>query len=271
MGQPQIKKLFLAMPVYRVMDVYTVQSLMKLLAEQMTKQEFGLAIKMHVGECPIGRARNDLTQEFLDSDCTDMLFIDSDINFSYEQVKKILFNNEDIIGGFYTKKQEGHVAPVCNTLDTISTPREDGLVEVKFMGTGFLKISRKALEVMRQEKPELAYTCDRDGVTTKFDFWRMGVAHDCVTGMKRWLSEDWQFCQFAIECGFKIWADASILVQHSGQAMFPLRSQLRELYNPDQLKRMGINLSEFERASGTSDSAVTSPSLTVSEETLKVQ
>ena len=263
------KKLFLAMAVYKTVDIFTVQSLMKLLAEQMAKQEFGLAIKMHHGECPIGRARNDLTHEFLESDCTDMLFVDSDILFSYEQVKKILLQENDIVGGFYTKKCEGHVQPVCNTLSTIAQPDANGLIEVKFMGTGFLKISRKALEVMRQEKPELAYTCDRDGVTTKFDFWRMGVALDCVTGMKRWLSEDWQFCQFAIECGFKIWADASILVQHSGQALFPLRSQLSELYSPEQLQRMGIDLSEFRKDLDTSDASRFSPALLAPEETLK--
>lgn len=260
------------MCVYKFVDIFTVQSLMKLLAEQLEKQEFGLAIKMHHGECPIGRARNDLTHEFLESDCTDMLFIDSDILFSYEQVKKILFGEEDIIGGVYTKKQEGHVSPVCNTLDTVSLPDARGLVQVKFMGTGFLKMSRKCLEVMRQEKPELAYTDDRDCVTTKFDFWRMGVSEDCVTKMKRWMSEDWQFCQFAIECGFKIWMDASILVQHSGQALFPLRSQLSELYTPEQLKRMKIDLSEFRKDEDASDSATEfSPVRVGSEETVKIK
>jgi len=235
------RKLFLAMPVYRVMDVYTAQALLKLTAEQLTKQEFGLTLKMHVGECPIGRARNDLSSEFLASDCTHILFVDSDIIFSYEQVKKILENDEDIIGGFYTKKQEGKASPVCNTLEGVSQPRHDGLVQVKYMGTGFLRISRKVFEVMIQEMgKDLAYIDDRDGKTVKHDFWRMGVAKDVVTGVRRWLSEDWQFCQFAIECGFPVWADASILLQHSGSAIFPLRTQLPDLYSVEQLERMGL-------------------------------
>ena len=237
----KIRSLFLAMPVYRQMDCFTAQALIKLTAEQLTKSEFGMKIKMHIGECPIGRARNDLTHEFLQSDCSHILFVDSDIVFSYEQVKKILACDEDIVGGFYVKKQDGPVAPVCNTLNTVDKPRADGLVRVKYMGTGFLRISRRVFEVMIQEKgKELEYLDDRDHKTVKHDFWRMGVAVDCVTGVKRWLSEDWQFCQFAIECGFDVWADASILLQHSGSICFPLKTQLPELYSPEQLERLGL-------------------------------
>lgn len=255
------RSLFLAMPAYRNIDVFTCQALLKLTAEQLTKAEFGLKIKMHIGECPIGRARNDLTHEFLQSDCTHILFVDSDIIFSYEQVKKILENDEDIIGGFYVKKQDGPVAPVCNTLNGVDKPRHDGLVRVKYMGTGFLRISRKVFEVMIQERPELAYIDDRDGKTVKHDFWRMGVALDCVTGMKRWLSEDWQFCQFAIECGFNVWADASILLQHSGSITFPLRTQLPELYTPEQLKRLGLDFSAKtpDRVADHADTRLASP------------
>ncbi len=262
------RKLFLAMPVYRVMDVFTCQCLLKLNAEQMMRQDFGLTLKMHIGECPIGRARNDLTHEFLQSDCTHILFVDSDICFSYEQVKKIVDCDEDIVGGFYVKKQDGKVSPVCNTLTEIEQPREDGLVRVKYMGTGFLRISRKVFEVMIQELgKDLAYIDDRDGKTVKHDFWRMGVALDHVTKVKRWLSEDWQFCQFALECGFNVWADASILLQHSGMIMFPLKTQLPELYSPEQLQKMGLIEKPISAAVNTdalADSVKESPLETVS-------
>lgn len=232
------KKLFVAMPVYRVMDVLTAQCLIKLSVEQLVKGEFSMALKMHVGECPIGRARNDLTSEFLASDCTHILFIDSDIVFGYEQVKKILNSGQDIVGGFYTMKAEGPVHPVCNVLNTVAQPGPDGLLEVKYMGTGFLCVSRKVFETMIEKLGnDLAYVDDRSK-TVKHDFWRMGVATDVVTGVKRWLSEDWQFCQFAIECGFKVWADASILLRHSGQAIYPLSYQLKQLYTDEQLKNL---------------------------------
>ena len=229
------RSVFVAMPVYRVMDSLTVQSVVSLVANQLTQREFSMKMKMHVGECPIGRARNDLTHEFLQTDATHILFIDSDIVFSYDQVRRILEHDEDIVGGFYPKKQEGKPSLVCNTLGSIDAPGEDGLVEVKYMGTGFLMVSRRVFDVMQQKiGNEIAYLDDRDHKTTKYDFWRMGVALDPNTGMKRWLSEDWQFCQFARDCGFKVWADAHILLRHSGPVLFPLKTQMPELLLPNQ-------------------------------------
>ena len=254
------KLVFLAMPVYRTMDVFTAQSLIKVVASQMQDQEIGISLKMHIGECPIGRARNDLSMDFLKSDCTHMLFVDSDIIFSYEQIKKMLDSDEDIVGGFYCKKQEGDVAPVCNTLTQTDKPDHRGLVKVKYMGTGFLMISRRVFEVMIQKMGEdLAYIDDGDGKTTKYDFWRMGVEKDCVTGVKRWLSEDWQFCQFAIQCGFTVWADASVLLQHSGQAIYPLSYQIHQLYTPEQISRMNLTVLPYKKVTEEAGPVVASP------------
>lgn len=250
---PTMKNLFVAMPVYRQMDTLTVQSLISLTSTQLCRGTFSMAVDMHCGECPIGRARNDLTHSFLSKkEFTHILFIDSDIIFSYEQVERILSHNEDIVGGFYMKKQEGNASPVCNTFETVGLPDHRGLIKMKYMGTGFLCVSRRVFEVMIQEiGKEIEYTDDSDQ-STKHDFWRMGVHKDKKSGRARWLSEDWQFCQFALDLGFEIWADAKILVRHSGQAVFPLSYQLRELYTLEQLQRMGL--------SGKSDSTdVTRP------------
>ena len=241
----QSRSLFLAMPVYRQMDTFTAQSLIKLVAEQISAAEFSMKIKMHIGECPIGRARNDLTHDFLESDCTHILFVDSDIVFQYGHVKKILYADADIVGGFYCKKGEGDVSLVCNTLNSIDAPRTDGLLKVKYMGTGFLRISRKVFETMIEKMgSELEYLCDGDGKSIKHDFWRMGVAFDPHTKVKRWLSEDWQFCQFALDCGFDVYADATMLLNHSGMAVYPLSYQIKQLYTDEQLKK--IRASVFE-------------------------
>src|SRR5690348_8844243 len=86
------KNLFIALPVYRQVDVFMLQSLVKLLVTHAQRApDWGLAIDFHAGECPIGRCRNDLTSHFLkQEDMTHILFIDSDIIFSYEQVEKLL-------------------------------------------------------------------------------------------------------------------------------------------------------------------------------------
>jgi hypothetical protein len=233
------KNLFVALPIYRSVDYHTVLSLLGLVSGQLTKSTWGMAIHPHAGECPIGRARNDLTHEFLQNkDYTHILFIDSDIVFSYEQVERILSHDEDIVGGFYPFKSQGKARVVCNSFNNVDVPNENGLVKMKYMGTGFLRVSRRVFEVMIQEiGNQIGYRCDQDGISWKHDFWRMGVTK---VGKEepRWLSEDWQFCQFALDCGFEIWADSKILVQHSGQVLFPLQTQISDLYPKESIDRM---------------------------------
>ncbi len=234
------KNLLVAFPVYRQIDVYTMQSIIRLMTAFATHHpDWGLGIDFHAGECPIGRARNDLTHRFLQNkEFTHILFVDADIIYSFEQVEKILSHDEDIVGGFYPKKSEGPVALVCNRLDTVDAPNDRGLVKTKYMGTGFLRISRKVFEVMIQEMgKDLEYVCDSGSNETKHDFWRMGVVKG-ADGKNRWLSEDWQFCQFALDCGFEVWGDAQIMLQHSGMAIYPLSYQIVQLYGKEAAERM---------------------------------
>jgi len=235
------------------MDIYTVRSLLDLAIKQLVNSRFSMVMDTHAGECPIGRCRNDLTHAFLKSDCTHILFIDSDIKFTYEQVERILSHDEDIVGGFYTIKQEGPVRLCCNTLNAVDKPNEKSLVRMKYMGTGFLRISRKVFEVMIQEMgDQISYVDDADGTTVKHDFWRMGVASDPLTGKRRWLSEDWQFCQFALDLGFDIWADAAIMTEHVGTAIYPLQSQVGQLYSPEAVARIRA---QWEKDSAKADGA----------------
>lgn len=233
------KSILVAMPIYKYVDYFTVVSLMKAMMGHMTSRDWSLAFDFHPGECPIGRCRNDLTHTFLQNkEFTHILFIDSDIIFSHEQIERILSHDEDIVGGIYTKKQDGPVQPVLNTLYNVDQPNAKGLIKAKYMGTGFLRISRRVFEVMiTRMGEELMYVDDGDGKTVKYDFWRMGVGKHPQDKHRRWLSEDWQFCQFALDCGFDVWADLRVLVQHQGLGIFPTQSQLAELFNPDALKR----------------------------------
>jgi hypothetical protein len=56
-------------------------------------------------ESLITRARNYLVDEFLNrSECTHMLFIDSDVHFQPQDVIAMLALDKDVIGGPYPKK-----------------------------------------------------------------------------------------------------------------------------------------------------------------------
>ena len=69
--------------------------------------QYGIQVKFSFlfNESLITRARNYLVDEFLHrSDCTHLLFIDSDINFNPQDVIAMLALDKDVIGGPYPKK-----------------------------------------------------------------------------------------------------------------------------------------------------------------------
>jgi hypothetical protein len=97
-------KLFIATPMYGGMahGLY-IKSCLDL---QTTFNQYGIETKFSFlfNESLITRARNYLVDEFLRTDYTHMMFIDSDIHFSPKDVIALLALDKDVIGGPYPKK-----------------------------------------------------------------------------------------------------------------------------------------------------------------------
>jgi hypothetical protein len=221
------QKLFIATPVYASVDVHFHRCITDIVRD-FPKDSYRLA--SHAGECPVGRARNALTAEFLRSrDCTDILFIDGDLPFTPDDIRRIASHDVDLVGGLYAKKDQGADMPMwcINTLD--GRPPEiqsrDGLCEVALVGTGFMRVRRSLFERMvGTYGADMVYTTDADNKTTEFDFWKMGV-YEYPNGQRRWMSEDWYFCQMARSLGVKVWVDQSVIIKHIGRAVYPLPHQ----------------------------------------------
>lgn len=243
------KKVFLALPIYWNVDPHFFQCVIRLTQELTLKGAgFQAAIGTHasmkpsVGDSAIGRARNMLTREFLASDCTDLLFIDSDLIFGTEHIDGIMEHDEPIVGGIYLKKQEGPPQCVMNSLDEGNGNVSDkGLLEVKYIGTGFLRVNRSVFEKMIEvHGPEIEYKLDPVHTVTEWDFWHMGVYESPTLKdpsgkpLRRYLSEDWWFCQKARDLGFKVYADTRIVLKHSGSAIYPLSYQEKELFPKEE-------------------------------------
>ncbi len=215
------KKVFVALPIYWNVDPLFFQCFLKFMKEHQCE----VVVDIAIGDSAVGRCRNDLTRRFLDSDCTHLLWIDTDLVFSAEHVSRLLSHDVDLVGGFYPKKQEGPLCWVCNACEN---PEEtaSGLTTVKYMGTGFMLIKRRVFELMIQhDGQKMSYTRDGDPLkTVEHDFWHMGV-YQYKDGSKRYLSEDWWFCQKWLDLGGKVWADRHVILKHSGSALYPLKSQ----------------------------------------------
>lgn len=159
-------------------------------------------------ESLIQRARNTIASRFLQTDFEKLLFIDSDIEFSAEDVSKLWNMNADIAAGVYAMKKIGagyaawHKGELVHDLNSL-----EDVIEVDYAGTGFMMIDRSVLVEMKEKFPERIH---EDGVGESFAWFDPRV-EDGI-----YLSEDYAFCKDARSIGYEILMDTSIRLKHHG-------------------------------------------------------
>jgi len=228
----EIRKLFCAFPFYNNIDgtFFSAYTLFVQRLDDVIKEN--VAVCVRGGDSLVSRQRNGITRTFLESDCSHLLFIDTDLIFSAEQVKKIFDRTKDvdIVGGIYPfKSPKMPPSFVYNTLDDQSKAeqRTDGLAEVKYVGTGFMCVSRRVFEdIKRTFGADIKYIVDNSNGKVEYDFWKVGVCH-FENKPTRYLSEDWYFCEMARRCGYKVYVDQTVFLKHHGQLSFPTPEQER--------------------------------------------
>ena len=236
-----LPRLFLAVPIYGGVDPHFFRSILELMTA--TDRPYHLRIRDYIGDSLVCRARNRLVADFLASDSTHLFFIDSDLIFSEEHVARIARHaarGVPIVAGLYPKKQR-ELGWVCNMLEEFTEPDEHDLQPVKYAGTGFLCIAREVFLKMMEAYPESRYDPDDgDGVIGDlWDFFPVGVWECPVTKRRRYLSEDWWFCQRARDMGYQVMMDTRIVCKHVGQFIYPFDSPEKfaeEIGNDEKLK-----------------------------------
>ena len=214
--------------------------------------QYGMDVRFFYlfNESLITRARNYLVDEFLRSDCTHLMFIDSDIGFDPNDVIALSViadpkSDKDIVCGPYPKKciawekivravDKGFADKDPNNLekyvgDYVFNPKEgtgsialDEPVEVLEGGTGFMIIQRKALEKFAAAYPQYGYLPDHVR-TEHFDGTREILQYfqaEIDPKSKRYLSEDYWFCQKMWDIGVKTWLCPWMKLQHTGAYVF---------------------------------------------------
>lgn len=220
-------KVFVGVPIYGAIPAGFFQSMMQFHADP--KVEAYLHLK--VGDSLVSRARNCLAADFLATDCTHLLFIDSDLVFSADQVARLVSHDVDIVGGCYPAKAEGKIKWIVNTHHEPKEIQANGLQEMRYVGTGFMLVKREIfLRMIEQFGEAISYKPDESKRSIEWDFFAVGP-YQYPDGSRRYLSEDWYFCQRALDLGFKVWADTRVILKHIGQAIYPLQSQQHELQN----------------------------------------
>jgi len=241
------RKIFVATPMYggQCHGMYTKSSTD--LAGLAARYGMDLRFFYLFNESLITRARNYLVDEFLRSDCTHMMFIDSDIGFNPNDVLALAAIAEqgtdyDIVCGPYPKKciaWERVVAAVKSGLtdqhgaqwlenivgDFVFNPVQGGSsidlgepVEVLEGGTGFMMIQRHVFEKWDEAYPEQKYVPDHNRSEHFTGEREIMCYFDTVIEREhnRYLSEDYMFCQWSRNIGLKIWMCPWMVMSHQG-------------------------------------------------------
>lgn len=161
------------------------------------------------GNALIHDARNRMVSWFLDQkDATDLVFIDADIGWEPQDLVRLVKSPHDVIGGAYPQKREDieryNVAGL--------KPTGTGLIEVDYLGTGFLKISRRAIVKLYEVHADKKYGSP-EGVECRGLF-EAPIEDGKITG------EDAMFCRRWRNTGGKVFMFPDMTLRHVGRKVW---------------------------------------------------
>ena len=197
-------------------------------------------------ESLIQRARNGIVAKFMsDNTATHLMFIDADITFSWISIVKLLLGNKELSGGCYPKKcfnwdkikHFNQKSPnlkedelMAKSLDYVFNPiyhkeganvvirLENGMAQVKDIGTGFMMIQKSVIRKMMVKYPETKYKNNVAGYGQgNMNEYFYSLFDCCIDPVSRvYLSEDYLFCKRWIDIGGELWLDVNTNLNHTG-------------------------------------------------------
>ena len=161
------------------------------------------------GESLLSIARNELFALAYQTDCTDTIWIDSDMGWDPVWCLKLLAHDVDVVSGTARRKSEIETY-VCKCPPERLVVGPNGLIEVEGIGLAFTRLSRKAMDVL-WNTAELYRT--GDGQARR---WIFNVQP--IEG--RVMSEDIAMCAQFRAHGIVPYLDPTMTADHVGRHVF---------------------------------------------------
>ena len=222
------RKLMIAIPAYDgKLNIKTAFALADLIPKAAS---YGVQVQLsHLSGCSlITKARNVLVANFLESDCTDLLFVDADVVIDAESVLRLLAlsTKKDITAGMYTRRAEDRkfFLDIYTNKNNELELDENGMLRVNNVATGFMMIGRHVLEGMRNRHPDWMYLND-------FYNRQECALFDFSLKEGQYIGEDYTFCARARADGYTIFVDPEITLPHVGSQEYH-RSFKDEVFLP---------------------------------------
>ena len=142
-------KVFIATPIY---DGVTAPYAQSIFHAGLHCKKRGIEIDLNIirNSCFVDLARSVLVKNFLETDCTHLLFIDSDIGFESHAVAGLVEAGVPFCGGVYRKRE-----PKKRFNAVVHEPLEHmgPWLRVNRVATGFMCLERRVLEEMSKRAP----------------------------------------------------------------------------------------------------------------------
>lgn len=156
------------------------------------------------GISAIDQARCHMAQSALNLGYRELMWLDADVLSDVSAFDRIRARNLPIVAGIYPVK-DGTGRPCIDVLET--TDLSKPLTEVRYAATGFLYTKAEVYENIAL-KLKLEQCSSRFGPL--FPWFQPGPFK------RRYLGEDFMFCERARQCGYRVMVDTTIRLQHIG-------------------------------------------------------
>ena len=164
------------------------------------------------GDSYVERARNTIAHQFLESDRTHLMFIDSDMEWNLDGFTKLIASDVDVVGAGYPCKNVWDFYGCIIDTNEDETPKVDpktGLISAWGVPTGFMKIRRQVFEKLIEAQPDNYYMIRNQGD-------KEPTKHYNFFGRIPPLGEDISFCRRWAEIGGKLWVQPEVMIVHYG-------------------------------------------------------
>eukprot|EP00930_Biecheleria_cincta_P071768 TRINITY_DN59229_c0_g1_i1.p1 TRINITY_DN59229_c0_g1~~TRINITY_DN59229_c0_g1_i1.p1 ORF type:complete len:518 (+),score=88.68 TRINITY_DN59229_c0_g1_i1:28-1581(+) len=233
---PDGLKVYIATPAYG--GQVTVDYMTSVIHMVTQLKEVAWQLQLVAGASIITVGRNNAVMEFLQTDCTHLLFLDADVAFTVDTIHGLLAADKDVALAPYPAKnmneermqataaQRGHPR-LADGLHYVLHAQADKvqealnrgqrLVEVDAGPTGCMLIKRGVFHRLQQAYPNLhCRICgSHAGRTKRWDVWWRFF--DTMVQDGEFLGEDIAFCRLWRDIGGTIWADLGATMTHVGR------------------------------------------------------
>jgi len=229
-------RIFVATPVHSEVSIHYFKACLEFQKECFVRK---IPVMFQVMKSSlVTQGRQLCVSGFMESECTHLLFIDSDISFNFKMIERMLNYNKEIclvpypIKGQDTNKVRDRIL-AGSKLDplllgnqytmSVEDPRnvkvDNGFIEVVRGPAGCMLIKREVIEKLIEKYPD--YTINQhtliDGKLVKRKFMYNFFDTYWNSNDKTYTGEDFWFCKLCRDIGVRIYALVDEYISHHGE------------------------------------------------------